>query len=279
MRIFAKVDVELSRHQRVIEIDRKVRYAALGAWLDALLYTRAKELDGWCPLSHLDALPSEHVLDELIRVGLASREEKDGFHGIRLHRYEEHNDTKAEITERKAKDRKRKGSPESGGTQKDSGRNPEGSQRKEYATGTGIPGSDSDSGSVSEDPGSPKPEDPTGSSRTTARDGAMIDAVSVWCEAVRSHTGRPLTRLSITETKVLLDVFEAHAPKPVEQAVEWARGKGEAFAKSEPPAFNAFKFKDWVDNGCAWKRAGTPRPLALVQPAAAKRIWKQGDDT
>jgi hypothetical protein len=139
----------------VIEIDRKVRYAALGAWLDALLYTRAKELDGWCPLSHLDALPSEHVLNELIRVGLASREEKDGFHGIRLHRYEEHNDTKAEIDERKATDRKRKGSKESGGKLTDSDRNPNGSQRKVSSDVAGIPVSVSLSDLSS---GSPKPE-------------------------------------------------------------------------------------------------------------------------
>jgi hypothetical protein len=146
--IFAKVDVTLPHHQRVLRLPKDKRDAALGLWLRALCYTRGQELDGFCPLEELEAPGSTEIIDWLVTVGLLAREEQDGVHGVRVLRYELHNETKAEIESRKLADRQRKhnSTPPSAptdskrhrkGRQKDSHRIPNGIQTK------GIPDSDS----------------------------------------------------------------------------------------------------------------------------------------
>jgi hypothetical protein len=52
--IYAKVNVDLYYHQRVLAVPRATRAAALGTWLVALLYTRGKELDGFVPAEVLE---------------------------------------------------------------------------------------------------------------------------------------------------------------------------------------------------------------------------------
>jgi hypothetical protein len=106
--------------------------------------------------------------------------------------------------------------------------------------------------------------------RNATADGAFGMSISAWCDGVRSVTKKPLTRISIAETKVLVDVFAAHCPRD-KDVVEWARDKGALFASSEPPTLSAFKFKDWVDKGeTAWRPSGT-RKRGDVQPVGEGR--------
>jgi hypothetical protein len=129
--IFAKIDVQLPRHYRLLDIspdcvriplrvrsksDPKrtevcmqfARAAALGVWTAALCFTRDHMLDGFCPLTAIsDQAPAE-VVEELVRQGLFERAERDGRAGVVIVNYAKHNETKAEIERRLSKDRERK---------------------------------------------------------------------------------------------------------------------------------------------------------------------------
>lgn len=162
--IFAKVDVTLPRHHRFLRIPQALRAAAMGVWLAALCYSRGQELDGFCPLEELEPFATKGIVDWLVRVELFAREEQDGAHGVRVLKYADHNETKAQIDARRQKDRFRKNKPrsiaspvgiqeESAGTplgfQTESERNPNGiqldSRKIPPSPVAGIPGSDSDS--------------------------------------------------------------------------------------------------------------------------------------
>jgi hypothetical protein len=140
--IFAKVDVELLTHPRVLRIPKGMRAECVGVWTLALLYSRRHELDGFCPLEAIDQVARDKAVDQLVAVGLVSRDVHDGVHGIRILRYSDRNETREEIARRKESDRKRKWKPP--GIQPDSDRNPKGIRAQ------GIPDSDSDSDSDSD---------------------------------------------------------------------------------------------------------------------------------
>jgi hypothetical protein len=59
--IFAKVDVTLPFHHRILRVPRERRAAALGLWLAALCYSRAHELNGFAPLESLELYTNEAV--------------------------------------------------------------------------------------------------------------------------------------------------------------------------------------------------------------------------
>ena len=105
--IYAKVDVTLAQHHRVLRVPRELRAAALGAWLVALLYTRGHELDGFVPNEAIDQIASKRVIEQLLHVGLLSAHEHDGVHGFLVFRYADHNETKAMIQQRRNETRKR----------------------------------------------------------------------------------------------------------------------------------------------------------------------------
>lgn len=110
--IFAKTDVTLGRHHRVLRIPVGIRAEAIGVWTLALLWTRENERDGFCALEALDKVARRKIIQELERVGLVTSEaDEDGVVGIRILRYEEHNEVKAEIDARKEADRSRKSKP------------------------------------------------------------------------------------------------------------------------------------------------------------------------
>jgi hypothetical protein len=142
--IFAKVDVTLGQHHRVLRIPFGIRAEALGVWMLALLWTRGNERDGFCPLEAIDRVASESVVEKLVEVGLFAHEsDEHGVAGVRVVRYEEHNETKSQIDKRKREDRQRKKAKKNRkGVLPDSDRNP-------CDEHSGKRGSDSDSGSVS----------------------------------------------------------------------------------------------------------------------------------
>ena len=124
--IFVKVDVGLPRHHRSLRIPSGIRLEAIGLWLMALCYSREQELDGWCPLCALAEVvsgPDDPVLVALVDVGLMSLGDKDGVSGVIVLRYAEHNETKAEIAERRAHDRSRKSGQVSTKPRKTKGQN------------------------------------------------------------------------------------------------------------------------------------------------------------
>lgn len=141
--IFAKVDVGLPSHQRFLRIPRGIRAASLGVWLAATLYTRERELDGFCPAEAIDGIAPTEALDALVSAGLFAATDRDGVAGFAVVKYSEHNETKAQIQARRGDDRDRK-SRKSTGRNSDSVRIPSGIQPQ---AGVGIPVSDSDSGS------------------------------------------------------------------------------------------------------------------------------------
>lgn len=106
--IYSRVGVRIAGHPRFLRIPTPKRAAALGVWLAALSFTREEQLDGFCPLEAIQTIASKDIVDRLVEVGLFAREEQDGIHGVRILKYEEFNDTKAEIDDARARDRTRK---------------------------------------------------------------------------------------------------------------------------------------------------------------------------
>lgn len=151
----------------------------MGVWTIALCYSRGNELDGFCPLEELDGIATEDVLRALYSVGLLDTCEREGVPGVMVLRYADHNETKEQIEARKSADKARKAKPRAASTRKTSGpmddsdRIPSGIRLTDHP---GIPGSDSDSGSVSDldlgDPDPGCPEDPlkTSTSATASPD-------------------------------------------------------------------------------------------------------------
>ena len=129
--IFAKIDVTLPHHYRLLAIRseciraplgirsdsdpalldasaRLARAAALGVWTAALCYTRDQMLDGFCPLSFLREFAVDEVVEELVREGLFERATWNGRAGVVIANYAKHNETRADIERRLEQDRRRK---------------------------------------------------------------------------------------------------------------------------------------------------------------------------
>jgi len=145
--IFAKIDVSLRHHHRLMNIGpecvavplgiqsesdgkradlctRLAHAAALGLWTAALLYTRDHMLDGFCPLRALGDFAVDEVIDELVARGLLVRDVQDGCPGVVIVNYAKHNETKAQIDRRMGKDRARKRPGRAAGRRPDTGAPP-----------------------------------------------------------------------------------------------------------------------------------------------------------
>lgn len=105
--IFARVDVTLPRHPRVLAIKRTQRARALGVYLAALCYTREHELDGFVPTEALDGLDAVSALVELVRVGLLVDSVRGDVYGYNVHNYANKNETRDAISIRRAESRAR----------------------------------------------------------------------------------------------------------------------------------------------------------------------------
>jgi hypothetical protein len=152
---FAKVVLDLTDHPRVMRIPLVLQDACLGTWLRALLYTRKHELDGFCPGNVIETTAGEDVLRWLVSVDLFARHEQNGAHGYLVLRYERHNDTRADIEERRRTDRNRKAKAVPKGKQTESARIRTGKITERRRKVVGFPGSDSDSDSSLSPSGSP----------------------------------------------------------------------------------------------------------------------------
>jgi hypothetical protein len=102
--IFAMVDVELRDHEKAHNAG-----AAMGTWTWVLLYTRAKQLDGFVPAVALRGAwageaQAKKDMARLVSVGLATEE----ANGWRLHNYAAKNNTLEEIEANRAAARERK---------------------------------------------------------------------------------------------------------------------------------------------------------------------------
>lgn len=138
--LHAKVDLILTTHPKAHAAGE-----AMGLWTWALLYSRQQELDGFVPRWSLrlawcgEARALEHA-DKLVLVGLfAFDADRDGWVVLN---YAAKNETRDEIAERRQLDRTRK---RPAGIRTESKRTPEGFPPQ------GIPDSDSDSGSGSQE--------------------------------------------------------------------------------------------------------------------------------
>lgn len=109
--VYVSIPVTLYRDPRIMRIPVKARCAAVGVFLAALCYSREAELDGFCPQCAIHMIGGEKMLEQLITVGLATRDERDGYHGIYLPDYVLWNETKAQRAARKRRQRERKPSP------------------------------------------------------------------------------------------------------------------------------------------------------------------------
>jgi hypothetical protein len=168
--IFAKIDVNMPHHYRLLDVRaesvriplgiraeserlpsdvcvRIARAAALGVWTAALCYTRDHMLDGFCPMSAIEPFAVDEVVEELVRQGLFERAEREGRQGVVIVNYAKHNETKADINRRLKIDRARKNPDRSPrGGRADSVRIPSGFQKSSRE----IPPSESESESESE---------------------------------------------------------------------------------------------------------------------------------
>jgi hypothetical protein len=279
MKIFAKVNTDLSRHHRMLRVPAKKRAAAIGVYVAALLYTREAELDGFCPMGAISEIAPKDVVGELVRVGLLTREERDGEHGVTVLRYAEHNETHADIRRRLEGDRVRKKGGRNPGARQgpasdrnpagvppDSARNPNGIQS---TPGGGIPvsasGSVSDSGSQ-EGSGEVRPPP------NATADGAFGMLVTAWAEGIRSVTGveyRPPRGKAAAELSDVLRVRCAGCEDPC----EGARTLGAEYARANAGAvLSPFKFGDWLGSNKPVRGRGP----TLQRAPIGGSFWKPG---
>jgi hypothetical protein len=292
--IFAKVEVSVPQHHRFLRIPREHRAAAIGVWTTALCYSRREELDGFCPEEAFDLIATEEILGQLVRVGLFSRKEQDGVHGVIVLKYAEHNETKADIELRKVADRCRKGKGRAPSTQPNSDRNPIGiqtesdrnpngirsdSEKLPVTDSTGIPVSDSDSDSDSEISEGEHEREPDKPSRTQVTnitaDGAFGQAVTAWADGIREVTGKPfaLPRGGSAELSKLVGAMAAHCPE-VALRVDWARSQGQVFARQNRGKLSAHSFVDWLNSPPPPEIQRGPPPVgtpAVVETAEQHR--------
>lgn len=108
--IYARVDVRMPTHRRFV----KAGPAAVGYWAAALCYSRGEELDGHLPAEAVGlilALGDRDARKLADRLCLASVDlfKSDGAGGYWILKYDEFNETKAQIEQRRAQTRKRVG--------------------------------------------------------------------------------------------------------------------------------------------------------------------------
>ena len=279
MRLAARVGVDIPFHERMLKIPKGLkRAAALGLWTAATCYSRARELDGFCPADAVEHFVTAESVYQLVEVGLFTKETRDGISGFRVLKFDEFNETKAEIDERLQRDRLRKRGPRQPdippGIRTESKRNPLGGPGEDIGVGNGIgeeiregapaPSLGLTVGSMHAD-AQPSPKDapepiltqpPTIPEATAARprnataDGAFGMAVSAWADGIAEVTGVKcsLPRNGSAELVKLLDAFAAHQTSG--ESVSWARETAAAFARAQAGTrLNAFAFADWLNSG------------------------------
>jgi len=275
IRIVAHVGVELPDHERLLPIKDPVeRAACMGVWLAALCASRFREKDGFCALEWLGKYNLPDHIQRLVEVGLFAVVTKKGVDGIRVVKYDEFNETKAEIdarlksnADRQAKHRGKK-KTEAGNAEDDASPNTSrNALRDELRDGDSWRGEERRGSSLSDlvDPDPPtsvvavSESKPT---RPTTDDGAGGMAVAEWGYGVRSVTQAAAPpRLNRWDLETLATAIREHSRATDAQArIEWAGRAGAAYATANrgkrlsPP-----DFERWVSSG------------GYVAPAPAQR--------
>ncbi len=265
--LHARVGLQLVHHQSASTAGE----AAMGLYTFCILYSRLNELDGFIPLkvaergwsgdvkanrAHLKtlAIPSVALLISMIHPLLG-----EGFLVIK---YEDFNETKAEISKRREAARSKKQG-----------------QRKGVSPGTGIgtdpprpsvvPDSDSVSDSEISDLGS----------RATSDDGVFGQTIEEWRQGISAVTGTPAPRLSPGEVRDLANVrLHAKGLRGAE-LLAWVRAVASDFARHELDD-NQGRYGLTPARASKWLTAKRPAPRSgkhVVQPAEG-RCWTAGED-
>jgi hypothetical protein len=105
----------------------------------------------------------------------------------------------------------------------------------------------------------------------------MAFAVDCWVDGVRIGSGRPYSGLTFRQRgqlmAVLTEQFKA-AGSPGGSVDEWARAKGQAWAKQGGDLYLQ-RFITWLNSGAEERPSGVRRAGAPVQPAGGS--YKVGD--
>lgn len=267
--IFAKVDVTLPSHHRMLKIPRGDRAACLGVWLAALCYSRGAELDGLCPAEALDVLAPERAITLLVSVGLFASKTVDGVRYVEVLKYAEHNETKAEIANRVKATKKRV----SEFRKRARSRNTIGNALQVRISNENVPGSGSDSGSDSDlfslSPsstslsGSPQPVtgiQPVAKATNENADGCFGNAVRAFGAGISRATGKPFSAPRYgTELDKLVQAMRVHCPDVAEREA-WMAKQAERFGRESKTRLSVHAFVDWLNSP-----ASAPKPVDRME--------------
>lgn len=273
--IFAKLDVELRDHEKAQRAG-----TAMGTWTWALLWTRAKERDGFVAAEALRGAwagekQAAKDMAALVSCGLASVAEG----GWMLFGYAEKNETRDQIDQRRAEGRERKQRH----VAKVRGRG----NASDAATGNALPtrsGTRDERVNHTTEP-EPEPESdlppvspPGGQPRELVLElvpspkSASIDAfestfdgtVEAYCAGIAAKTGGACQLVHHSERKALARAVAANFTGPLEGRAAWTRTESEAFARAKDPAFGGYspqQFEKWLRDG---------RPAAKERPSGVR---------
>jgi len=152
-RIVAKVGVDLPEHERLLRVPKgNVRAAVLGVWTAAVCVSRRREKDGFCALEWVESFATDETIGILVDVGLFERVTQDGVPGVLVLRYDEFNETKAQIDKRLSDDRNRQRARKDGTGAARSGAVPDGNRLETGRNDTGTTGTGNGNGSSEREP-------------------------------------------------------------------------------------------------------------------------------
>lgn len=291
--IHARVDVELRDHEKA-----HAAGAAMATWTWALLWSRAKERDGFVARDSLRGAwvgERQAVKDfgKLVAVGLVSVVEG----GWLLANYAPKNELKVEIDARRKAEADRKAAWRSRGNSLNSHRVPVGHTRdaEHCPAGTpasvparvpaGVPRSESESESESD----LNPLPPAGvvpgpviaaPVAQATHDGAFGMSAGAWVAGVRAVTKGAVTRLDLRQTRALLALCDAHGGgRRGQDLLDWVTSTATEFARSVDANFGGFtptRCATWLDAGKPTERAkGTPK---IAQRSETKSFETANDD-
>ena len=104
-----KVDDRLPTSRKLMRIPRAQRKAAIGVWTLAGAWSMHEMTDGFVPAYAIEEWGGdEDDAQALVRAGMWEEDERDGDHGWQFVNWDEYQPTKADVEERRARDRERK---------------------------------------------------------------------------------------------------------------------------------------------------------------------------
>ena len=104
-----KVDDRLPTSRKLMRIPRAQRKAAIGVWTLAGAWSMHEMTDGFVPAYAIEEWGGDDAdAQALVRAGMWEEDERDGDHGWQFVNWDEYQPTKADVEERRARDRERK---------------------------------------------------------------------------------------------------------------------------------------------------------------------------